>query len=237
MRRVWVVALVVLPSLVAAGDYTIVRRTKIDAGSPQKQTEYWGRGRLVVDDAVQRTIVDFRKQQVTAIDKDERTYWTMPLDRVVRQLVAIGAAVEALPEAARDMLGLVRHVTVSPTGNTSTIAGRDAKEYGIGGDGVRGFVWLAEELDPGTILGDEAAAWWRGGGPLRGVGPLADVAQAIGEQKIRGMPMWVSVTTTSERSSTTVESQVTAIREEAPPADIGRLPEGLRRETPPLQAE
>jgi hypothetical protein len=237
MGRVWLLAVLVLPTLAAATDYTIVRRTTIDAGGPQEQTEYWGPKRLVVDDADQRTIVDFRKQELTAIDKDERTYWTMPLDRVVRQLVAIGAAVEALPGPAREMLGLARRVTISPTGNTSTIAGRRAKEYAIGGDGVRGFVWLAEDLDPGAILGDEAAAWWRGGGPLRAVGPLQDVAQAIGDLKIRGMPVWVSVTTTSESRSTTVESQVTAIREESPPADVGRVPEGMRQEAPPLPAE
>ena len=236
MNRLWIAALVALPCLSGAADYTIVRRTTIDGGTPQEQTEYWGRGRLVVDDADQRTIVDFGKNEVTAIDKGDRSYWKMPLDRVVRQLVAIGAAVEALPEAARDMLGLGRRVTLSPTGNTSTIAGREAKEYGVGGDGVRGFVWLAEALDPRTILGDDAAAWWRGGGPLRAVGPLADVAQAIGEGKIRGMPLWVSVTSMSERHNTTIESQVTAIREESPPADIGRLPEGLRREEPPLES-
>jgi hypothetical protein len=234
MVRVWLVCVVALPSFAGATDYTILRRTTIDAGSPSQQTEYWGTKRLIVDDSGQRTMVDFRKREVTAIDKDERTYWTLPLDRVARQLLAIGAAVEALPEPAREMLGLTRHVSVAPTGNTSEIAGRRTREYALGGDGVRGFVWLAEDIDPGAILGDEAAAWWRGGGPLRAVGPLEDVARAIGEQKIRGMPMWVSVTATSDSRSTTVESQVTEIREEAPPADIDRVPEGLRREAPPL---
>jgi len=237
MTRVWLLALVVISSLAAAADYTIVRRTTIDAGTPHEQTEYWGPGRLVVDDGAQRTIVDFRKQQVTGIDRDERTYWTMPLDRIVRQLVAIGAAVEALPEPARDMLGLARTVSLSPMGNTSNIAGRDAKEYGIGGDGVRGVVWLAEDLDPAAILGDDAAMWWRAGGPLRGVGPLGDVTRAIAEQKIRGMPVWLSLTTTSERRSTTVESRVVGVREEAAPADVDRLPAGFRREDPPLPAE
>ena len=237
MRRVWLVFLFALPCLAAAADYTIVRRTTIDAGSPQEQTEYWGRKRLIVDDSRQRYTVDFGKQQVTAVDKDERTYWTLPLDRVVRQLLAIGAAVEALPEPAREMLGLTRRVSVSPTGDTSTIAGRQAKEYALGGDGVRGFVWLAEDIDPGALLGDDAAAWWRGGGPLRAVGPLEDVAQAIGQQKIRGMPVWVSVTATSESRSTTVDSQVTAIREEAPPSDVDRLPDGLRQVQPPLPTQ
>src|SRR6185369_17356498 len=237
MMRLWLLLAFALPSLAGASDYTIIRRTTIDAGTPQEQTEYWGRKRLVVDDTRQRYTVDFGKQQVTAIDKDERTYWTLPLDRVVRQLLAIGAAVDALPEPAREMLGLTRRVSVSPTGDTSTIATRQAKEYALGGDGVRGFVWLAEDIDPGTLLGDEAAAWWRGGGPLRAVGPLEDVAQAIGDLKIRGMPVWVSVTTTSESRSTTVESQVTAIREESPPADVGRVPEGMRQESPPLPAQ
>jgi hypothetical protein len=237
MRRLGLMLVFALPSLTGATDYTITRRTTIDNGTPQEQTEYWGRKRLVVDDTQQRYTVDFGKQQVTAIDKDERTYWTLPLDRVVRQLLAIGAAGDALPEPAREMLGLTRRVSVSPTGDTSTIATRQAKEYALGGDGVRGFVWLAEDIDPGTLLGDEAAAWWRGGGPLRAVGPLEDVAQAIGQQKIRGMPVWVSLTATSESRSTTVDSQVSAIREEPPPPDIERLPDGLRRVQPPLPAE
>jgi hypothetical protein len=233
MRPLVLAALVLVVEGAAAADYTILRRTSIDDAGFQEQTEYWGRKRLVVDDSVQRTIVDFATDRLTLVDKDARSYVEMPLDAVRRQLLVVGAVVDNLPPRAREMIGLGGKITLSPNGNSTTLAGREAKEYGVGGERVTGWVWLAESLDPTTILGDEAASWWRAGGPLR-AGPLADVAQAISDGKLRGMPLWVTLIAGSESGTTHITSQVTSVREEPPPPDVGRVPEGYRKETTPV---
>lgn len=220
--------------VVSAADYTIVRRTVIDETDTTQQTEYWSHKRLVVDDSAQRTILDFAAGTLTIADKDEQTYSAVPLERVRRQLFVIGAIADSLPAAAREMMGLGRRITLTPNGNVTGIAGHDAKEYGIGGDGVRGWVWLAEDIDPTDILGDEARSWWQAGGPLRAIGPLADVAQAISEGKLRGMPMWAWMTAGSERGTMTLSSEVLSIREAAPPPDAVRVPAGYAKRESPL---
>ena len=227
-------AALLLAEAAAAAEYTITRRTSIDQGTPADQTEYWSHKRLVVDDPAQTSIVDFGAGRFTAIDKDARTYVVVPLDDLRRQLLAVGALVDALPPALRDLLGLGRAISLSPNGNSTRIADHDAREYGIGGEQVTGWLWLAEDLDPGRILGDDAAQWWRSGGPLRAVGPLADVAQAISEGKLKGMPMWVTIEAGSANGTVHVTSQVTAVREEPPPPDVGKIPDGYRRAASPL---
>jgi hypothetical protein len=225
---------VVIAGGAQAADYTVLRRTIIDDGSPQQQTEYWSRNRLVVDDSAQRMIVDFAAGTLIVADKERRTYTQLALDDVRRGLSFVSAIVEQLPSATRELLGLGRKVTVTSTGNTTKIAGHAAKEYGVSGEGVRGWVWLAEDLDPGKLLGDEAAAWWRAGGPLHGAGVLIDLAYAIGEQKLAGMPVWAAVTAGSPDGTVSIDSQVVAVREEKPPADVGKVPEDYRRESSPL---
>jgi hypothetical protein len=230
-----VLVLVAAASLASAADYTIVRRTVVDDGGTTEQTEYWSHKRLVIDDPAQRSIVDFAAGTLTIADKEERTYSAVPLERLRRQLLVVGAVVDNLPSAAREMLGLGRRVTLSPNGNVTRIADHDAKEYGIGGDGVRGWVWLAEDVDPVAILGDEAASWWRAGGPLRAIGPLADVAQAISEGKLKGMPVWAWLTAGSESGTVTVSSDVVSIRQGAAPPDVARVPADYAKRPSPLE--
>ncbi len=221
-------------TLARAADWTIVRRTTVEGGTRDEQTEYWSRKRLVVDDPTQRTIVDFGAGTLTSVDKDERTYFTMPLEKLRRQLLAVGAILDRLPPAARDLAGLDRKLSLTPNGNETTLAGHRAREYLIAGEGVTGWVWLADDLDPTTILGDEAAAWWKSGGPLSAIGPLADVARAIAAGDLRGMPMWANVTAGTESRATSFTSEVVSVREGAAPADVARVPDGYRKESAPL---
>jgi len=202
----------------AADAWKIVRRTSIDGGAHEVQTEYWERGRVVVDDPAQRTTVDFRAGTATVVDKERRTTSTIELEDLRRALVAIGALVDWLPPAARDALGTGRTVTLASTGNFTTIAGHRAREYGVGGDGVTGWVWLAEDVDPREILGDDASAWWRAGGPLRAITPLADVMRAIESGHLRGMPVWAWLTIGSTDGTTTIASDVISITKEQPPS-------------------
>jgi len=216
----------------AATDYKIVRRTTVEGSSTTTQTEYWTAGRVIVDDPTQRTIVDFHAGTATVVDKDGRRFTKVRLDDLRRGLVAVGTMIEQLPPAAREYLGIGRNLGLAPTGEFTTIANRRAREYAIGGEGVTGWVWLAEDLDPRAILGDDASAWWRAGGPLRAVGPLGDVARAIEAGGVKGMPVWVWLTAGSARGTTTIASQVDSIDEARSPAEIERVPPGYREETP-----
>jgi hypothetical protein len=222
----------VVSTAAAATDYEIVRRTSIDDGDDHEQTEYWGPHRVVVDDPSQRTIVDFAAGTVTIIDKDGHSYSKIRLDDLRRGLLLVGTMIEELPPAARDLLGVGRDVTLSSNGNSTTIAGHRAREYGVGGEHVTGWVWLAEDLDPREILGDDAAAWWRAGGPLRAVGPLGDVARAIEKDNLKGMPVWAWMTVGSESGTATIASKVVSVDKESPPADIGRVPSSYRETSP-----
>lgn len=232
MRIAALLALALLARLAGAADYTIVRRTTIDRKTTQ-QTEYWSPKRLVVDDAAQRTIIDFRTGRVLLADKEERSYTEIPMSALRRQLDAVGAILDRLPASAREAVGLGGSVTLAPNGNRTTIAGHAADEYGVGGDGVTGWVWLAPDLDPATILGDEAAAWWRTGGPLA-IGPLAGIARAITEGGVKGMPMRASINAGSKRGAVDVESKVLSVRAEPPPPDVAKVPAGYRKATSPL---
>ena len=218
----------VVASAPLAAEYAIVRRTTLDGGA-QEQTEYWGRKRVVLDDPAQRTIVDFGAETLTVVDKADRSYVVVRLEDIRRELLVVGAIFEALPPAAREVLGVGRRLTLAATANETTIAGRRAREYGVGGDNVTGWVWFAEDLDPAAIVGEEATAWWRAGGPLRAVGPLGDLAQAIADARVRGMPVWVWLTAGSKDGTSTITSEVHAIREETAPADVVRIPEGFRK--------
>jgi hypothetical protein len=218
----------ILAATAAATDYRILRRTSVDGGDSGEQTEYWGPRRVVVDDAAQRTIVDFGAGTATLVDKEGRTFSRIRLEDLRRGLVAVGSLIERLPPAARELLGVSGDVTLASTGNFTTIAGHRAREYGAGGRNVTGWVWLAEDLDPRAILGDDATVWWRAGGPLRAVGPLGDVARAIEAGHLKGMPVWAWLTVGSERGTTTIASEVVSIDAERPPADIGRPPPGYR---------
>jgi hypothetical protein len=229
-----VLAAVLTARVAAAGDCTIVRRTAVDRDAPDVQTEYWSRGRLIVDDAGQTSVVDFGAGRFTWIDKDAKTYSVVSLDDVRRQLRTVGAVVQSLPPAARGLLGLQRRLALSATGNTTPVAGHEAREYGITGDDVTGWLWLAEDLDPTRLLGDDAARWWQGGEPLRIVGPLADVAQAVSDGKLRGMPMWVTLDAGAAGHSSHVTSEVVSVRTDRPPRDLARIPDGYRRTSSPL---
>ena len=223
-----VVVLLSLATAAAAADYRIVRRTTIDDGARQEQTEYWTSRRVVVDDPHQRTIVDFGAGTATIADKEARTATTIRLEDLRRGLLAVGTILEALPPGAREAAGVGRNLRLAATGNFTTIADRRAREYAIGGENVTGWVWLAEDLDPRAILGDEASAWWRAGGPLRVVGPLGDVARAIEAAHLKGMPVWAWLTAGSERGTSTIASEVVSIAEGRPPADVLRVPAGYR---------
>jgi hypothetical protein len=74
MTRAVAAFVLTLATAASASDaWKIVRRTSIDGGAHEVQTEYWERGRVVVDDPAQRTTVDFRAGTATVVDKERRT--------------------------------------------------------------------------------------------------------------------------------------------------------------------
>jgi len=216
------------------------RVTETTDGSPEKQYEvgsYWAGNLYVSDEENLRKILDVKKETITTIEKTERVYRVGTFQELREQIKAMQAAREqqmaelppdqrALGEAAiayqREQQMRARY---EPTGRTETIAGYDAREYVLDSGPYRLSVWTTEAITPPPnpltrLLGDVYDAMFV---PGRGAAEGADGVnglrlRTISESKMAGIK---GIST----------SEAIDVKEQAPPPELLRVPEGYTRST------
>jgi len=182
-----------------------------------ERTEYLTPSLYAVDGPYSRTVIDAKARTVLVLDKEEHTYWQVSFDSLRRETDEIASG-KHLPESKdRDP------VTLKATGITETIAGYPAAEYTLEGGEPKGSAWLAKDLESPA----DPALWkdWTGLGAR--LGSDGKLAEAIRAEKR------VALRTTTQRSAlgtlVTVTAETTAVREESPPPDLGKVPDGYTR--------
>jgi hypothetical protein len=224
----------VATSALAEKDLIIKQRTTSNQGTipNQEETQYWT-GKLRVSDSPSfRTIVDTGQQTVTSVDKTKKVYYVMTFNdmRAVHERAA--AQRMALPAEMRVGMRLDEPVTLKPTGKTETIAGIETTEYTIEGSASTGSrVWMTDKIEvtPAT------KAWQRVVGPMNGV---SDPTSQVGEALIKrdDLPMRMVIGTSLGERSITSATEIVEIKEQAPPPDMLKVPDGFTQVPSPFGA-
>lgn len=177
-------------------------------------TEYLTPELRVVDGPHNRTVIDAKARTVTVLDKDDHTFWQTSFESLHRETEEMATSKHNFDPQGR------LPVTLEPTGVTGTIAGHPVAEYRLQSKQPSGSVWLAKDLEPPA----DPTLWldWPGLGTR--LGPNARVADAALARK--GVPLRSTLQVGGAKISVTITTEVTAVREEAPPSDIRAIPEG-----------
>jgi hypothetical protein len=225
-----------------AKDVTLRQRTTT-SGPASRTTDamqYWTAGKMVTDDAQQRSIIDLVAKTITVADKTKKTYFTQTFAELQQQLDTmkeqIRKQMDNLPPQAREMMAKMggnpmakmdAPVTLKPTGKSEKIAGYDAKEYAIEG-GMTGSVWVTEAIQLPMAAAD-ATAFAKSLGGTGGSG--AKFGEALVNLKALPLRTTFSISMGPQTMSTTTE--VIEVAEKAPPADVLKVPDGFTKVTAP----
>jgi len=228
MRSLWVMALIASAATVAqAKDVTAPQHKGHEAltvrqhfafmgGLSVDETEYFTRNKVITENAGRRTIVDLDAKTVTLVNKNERFYRVQTFDDLRKQ-----------DEAFRAKAGIAvsRGVTLEPTGKTQKVLGHEAKEYEIKGGALTGTVWVA----PDVPLSAEALEWGRVAWMSGEQAPDAGFQEALG--RLKALPLLAGITKPLGKSTLTLTTEVTEVRDKAPPAEALSVPEGFAQRT------
>lgn len=228
MRIALVLVSLALTIPASAKDLIIHQRsTAGDPGStPRAETLYVAGGKVVNDSDRSRTIIDVGARTITTADKDHRTYTVVTFDGLRAQLDTLRKNVDSLPPEARKLMGDMLEegppVTVTPTGKTETIAGYPAKEYALSGGRYSGSIWATDAIETPPEL-----AKWRA--LDKSAGASAGLGNQLGEAlaKVKGLPLRTRLVTKLANQSVVITSEALQVKEESPPADVLRVPEGF----------
>ncbi|HUI25027.1 MAG TPA: DUF4412 domain-containing protein [Candidatus Kryptonia bacterium] len=231
------VAALAVPTMGAAKDLTLHQRSSIGAhvAKPRDVMEYWSGNQMVTDDAQQRTIIDMDARTLTAIDKDQHTYFIQTFDEMEKQAASMKQAMQkriaSLPPQAKQLMGNLdpdAPVTVKPTGKSEKIAGYDAKEYAIEGGTTKGSIWIAEALQP-PVSPEKAAAFRKAMSGM--AGPGGKLAAAM--MQLKGLPLRTTMFGPMGPEQMAVTTEVVEVSEKAPPPDVMKVPDGYQKVAPP----
>jgi hypothetical protein len=232
MRSAFVlVVLLLLASIVSARDLVVRQRTVSGFGGlpPSEETVYLTGNRIVTDSDGMRTIVDLDKKTITAADKRKRTYTVLTFDELTAQMEALRRSIDKLPPEMRQQVSPLfeegEPVTVTPTGKTETIAGHKATEHKLSGGPYSGAVWTTQDLEtPPEFKKWKAIEQSRGG-----------AARRLGEamEKVSGFPLRTKLQVKTAAEPIELSNEVLEVREEGPPPDVSKVPEGFTKQAPP----
>src|SRR5262244_276601 len=127
--------LLLLAAAVDAKDLVVKQRSSsgFGGGTPNDETVYITDDKMVTDSAGVRTIVDLGKQDMTSIDKAQKTYTVVTFDDLRKQMDMLRQSLDSMPPDARKQMAALfddsQPVVIKETGKTETIAGHSAKEH------------------------------------------------------------------------------------------------------------
>jgi hypothetical protein len=245
MRSQTLAAVVLLcliaPAWVEAKDLTLQQRVTTTGVRPEthEATQYWTENKVVTDSPDSRVILDLGAQTMTVADKRRQTYSIQTFAEMQERAQAMKAAMqkqmEKLPPEAREAMGKMgmgpmgaeAEVSVKSTGKSEKIAGYEAKEYAIEGGPMTASVWATDALEPpGGAKAREAF------GRMAAGAPGSKFAQAI--VAIKGVPLRTIIRSAmGPAKSFSSTTEVVAVSEKAPPADVLQVPAGFKKVAAP----
>ena len=153
--------LLLLAAVVDAKDLVVRQRSSsgFGGGTAVDETVYITTDKIITDAAAMRTIVDLDKQNLTSIDKAQKTYAVISFDELRKQMDLLRQSLDSMPPEARKQMAALfddsQPVVIKETGKTETIAGHSAKEHSLsGGPGIpRGVVFSYPDGTVSASLG------------------------------------------------------------------------------------
>jgi hypothetical protein len=220
-----------LTSIASARDLMVRQRSVSGFGGlpPSEETVYLMGNRIVTDSNAMRTIVDLDKKTITAVDKRKQTYSVLTFDELKAQMDALRRSIDKLPPEVRQQVSPLfeegEPVVVTPTGRTETIAGHKANEHKLSGGPYTGAVWTTSDLEtPPEFKKWKAIEQSRGG-----------AARRLGEamEKVSGFPLRTQLKVKTAAEPIELSNEVLEVREETPPADVAKVPDGFTKQAAP----
>jgi len=204
--------------------------------STREETEWLTPTRIVNDSADERSIIDLDAKTVTIADKSQRTWFTMDMNALRKQAEDVQEQMRKLPPEAQQMMekmmGKPGEATLQASGKSEKIAGYDAKEYVVKAGLMDGSVWVTDALQPPF----DVAKWQEyASSAMMPKGPGRGIAEAFA--KIRGIPLRRTMSTSGLGGGThkfTSTTEVVAVEQASPPADVLKVPDGYKQTKPPL---
>lgn len=175
-------------------------------------------------------IIDLDKREVMGVNDERRTYWKTSSERY-RQLSMMSLLVLGVQPTA-DGGVTVPNGLFAPTGQTASVAGREAAEYRVQGTfpaGMSTAVWVSTEVQlPKERLVDELR--------LALGDPTHPSYQKLFAEwrKLPGYPVQSVTTVRTPRGVVTSSETLLVYREEPIPTEIFQVPSGYVLTTDPI---
>jgi hypothetical protein len=230
MRIGLVLSCLLLAAAVEAKDLVVKQRSSsgFGGGVPSDETVYITNDKIVTDAAAMRTIVDLTQQNLTSIDKSQKTYAVISFDDLRKQMDMLRQSLDSMPPDARKQMAALfddsQPVVIKETGKTETIAGHAAKEHSLSGGPYSGYVWTTEEIETPT-----AFTKWKELEGMRG-----GAARRLGEamQKLKGFPLRTKIDMKTGGNPISLTNEVSEVKEGNPPKDALTVPPGYAKTAP-----
>jgi hypothetical protein len=222
--------LLLLAAVADAKDLVVKQRSSsgFGGGAPNDETVYITNDKIVTDSSSVRTIVDLEKQNITSIDKAQKSYTVATFDELRKQMDMLRQSLDSMPPDARKQMAALfddsQPVVIKETGKTETIAGHSAKEHSLSGGPYSGYVWTTEEVaTPAAFTKWKELEGMRGG-----------AARRLGEamQKLKGFPLRTKIDMKTGGNPISLTNEVTGVKEGNPPKDVLTVPPGYAKTTP-----
>lgn len=206
----------------AANDLVLRQHIVISSSTevPREQMQYFSGPLRITDDDRATTIINIDKKTFTFINKRDKTYSVTTFAELEKRGGSHDQRVKQLPPQVRDTVNADVKIDLKPTGKSETIAGYEAKEYGVDAKGVIGTVWVTDKLELAR-----SADWAKLNTLFGGTSsPGGHLDEAL--SKMKGVPLRRSLTMSP---LPLVTSEVVEVRHAPPPAALQRIPEGYTK--------